>query len=962
MEVGALHAKLALDMREFKKSMGEAKSDLSGLKAKLNEAERGSSGLARGLGVVATAVGAFSLKSVAMAGSLEQTKIAFTTMLGSAEKADAFIKELYDFAAKTPFEIAGITDAARSLMAYGFEAERVLPIMTSVGNAVSALGGGEFEIQRVTRALGQMQAKGKVSAEEMMQLAELGLPVWQMLADNIGISIPEAMDKASKGGISAAEGINAILEGMNEKFPNMMDKQSQTLLGIWSNTKDMVSQIMVELGDEIIQTFDLKGRLKTVVDSLATLKDLLSEKGLAGIIEEMSIVTKTAIVAIAGGITVALIPAFIALGTAIWTAMAPLLPFIAVGAALAGVAYLIHDAWSSNLFGIRSKAEAVASAVSSYFQTMIALVLGAFNTLKVHVFNVFQSILDAIRPVVGVIGEVAPSFEKSFNAAEKAVKTKGGQAAKEVELQASKFKKASADFKSAIEDTNKAFSSWKTPQKIKDAPEADDYGYKTNPTETAETSNSIESFASKAAKSAEEMKAAWEVASDALKVKLSQLKTSFDITNNTLEMSGLKSEQLQAKMASLNDQISVQKQVVAEVSGAYQDMVDSKQETTEEGEKLKLKLLEEQKALSDLEKQLFDTNKALDAHKQDIADLATEIDALEEKYKKDMAEALDDYNAKVAEVNENVRKQEQETTDAYENALKDRTKSLSNFVGLFEAVTNKKVSGSELLNNLKGQVDAFSEWADNIQNLAQRGVDEGLIDELRQMGAKAGPEIAALNTLTDEELTQYVALWKEKNRMAKEEATRQLEEQRIAMQDKLMQIRMEADEQLQLYLMEWKNKNAEIQKNTDTELSKIQDKFKQLAKDSTKFGQDFVLGFVGGMESKFETLRKAVAELSSITATGVTEPLGISSPSKLMAQYGRNTVEGFMSGIRSMVPKLEGIMNGMASLSMKPIEATAGGSVVNNNSGGNTIVFNVNRGWDEIERQLAKRGIKLGVR
>jgi len=92
----------------------------------MKEAEKSSKALAKGLAVIGTALMAAGLKSIQMAGNLEQTKIAFTTMLGSAEAADAFIRQLYDFAAKTPFEIEGLTDAAQQLLAFGFQAQEII--------------------------------------------------------------------------------------------------------------------------------------------------------------------------------------------------------------------------------------------------------------------------------------------------------------------------------------------------------------------------------------------------------------------------------------------------------------------------------------------------------------------------------------------------------------------------------------------------------------------------------------------------------------------------------------------------------------------------------------------------------------------------------------------------------------------------------------------------------------------
>ena len=800
MNIANLWIGLIVDDEKFQQAMKNAKEQLNSLQGRMKEAEKGSKALAKGLAVIGTALMAAGLKSIQMAGNLEQTKIAFTTMLGSAEAADAFIRQLYDFAAKTPFEIEGLTTAARQLLAFGFQAQEIIPMMEAIGNAVSGLGGGAFEIERVTRALGQMQAKGKVTAEEMMQLAELGIPVWKILAEKIGVSIPEAMDKASKGGISAAEGINALLEGMNERFPDMMQKQSDSLLGIWSNFEDNVAQIFTRIGEDLIETFDLKGKLKSAVEALEYLRELIGEEGLQGVFNQLSTSAKTVIAAIAGAIIAALIPAFVALAKAIWAAMVPLTPFLAIGAAIAAAAYLIYEAWSKNMFGIQDKVKTTGAVISSAFQVAVASIMTAFNKLKEVVYRILQSIMDAVEPLVGVLGKIAPSFESAFDRAQAALKTKGEAASKEAELQAAKLREAASSLRASAGEMKEAFTDWSTPVSGGGKSFADfrkqfesslGLGEATG---EATGENALEQLATSGAKAAKDLKAAWESAADSLKTRLSQIKTIFEIAGNQLDMTGSKAQQLRNDIDSLTAQIEIQRQVVEATNTGYEQMKAQKGENSEEAQKLKLKVLEEQKALSDLEKQLYETTNALKDHAQEFRDLAAEIDKVEQKYKDDLAAALEDYQRKVEEVNRKVREEERRTTEEYNRAVEERTRALSNFVGLFDEVARRDVSGETLLANLRGQVDAFKNWSENIQALAARGVDQGLIEELRQMGPKAGPEIAALNTLTDEQLAEYVTLWRRKNEEARAEAINQLQKQRVEMQQKLMEIRQAANE------------------------------------------------------------------------------------------------------------------------------------------------------------------------
>jgi tape measure domain-containing protein len=206
------------------------------------------------VGVRAVVSGIVGLAGAAIqaAGDFEQTNIAFTTMLGSGEAAAKFLKELQDFAAATPFEFPDLVQASQKLLAMGFAAQNVIPIMTAIGDAAAGLGGGAAMIDRLTLAIGQMQAKGKVAGGEMRQLAEAGIPAWKFLADAIGVSIPEAMKMVEKGAVSSATGITAILKGMGTNFEGLMEQQSQTLLGKWSTLKDNVGFILRDLGAALI--------------------------------------------------------------------------------------------------------------------------------------------------------------------------------------------------------------------------------------------------------------------------------------------------------------------------------------------------------------------------------------------------------------------------------------------------------------------------------------------------------------------------------------------------------------------------------------------------------------------------------------------------------------------------------------------------------------------------------------
>ena len=236
----------------------------------------------------ATAAGTYALRTASAA---ETTEISFTTMLGSEERALAMMDELAEFAASTPFELSGLQDATRQLLAYGFSAEEIIPMLTDVGDATAALGTGQAGIESVTRALGQMQTRGKVSAEEMLQLTEAGIPAWEYLARAIGTDTASAMEKVSDGSVSASKGISAITSGMREDFGGMMVEQSRTVEGLMSNLSDAIEQPLMKLRDT--DAYDSLARaLGDVVDEAGPFVESLlphMERGLDAVADVLEV-------------------------------------------------------------------------------------------------------------------------------------------------------------------------------------------------------------------------------------------------------------------------------------------------------------------------------------------------------------------------------------------------------------------------------------------------------------------------------------------------------------------------------------------------------------------------------------------------------------------------------------------------------------------------------------------------
>lgn len=193
----------------------------------------------KGLTVAIAAAGAGMLFFVREAGKLEQTEIAFTTMLGSAEKAKEVLSDLYAFAAKTPFKIPEVEENARTLLAMGIEVDKIIPTMKSLGDVAAGLS---RPLWRVALNYGQVKTQAKLTGRELRDFNVLGIPIMEELVKVTGKSREELTKMVSQGKIDFPLVEEAFRRMSSEggRFNNMMFKQSATLFGLWSNLIDFL--------------------------------------------------------------------------------------------------------------------------------------------------------------------------------------------------------------------------------------------------------------------------------------------------------------------------------------------------------------------------------------------------------------------------------------------------------------------------------------------------------------------------------------------------------------------------------------------------------------------------------------------------------------------------------------------------------------------------------------------------
>ena len=157
----------------------------------------------------------------------------------------------------------------------------------------------------------------------------------------------------------------------------------------------------------------------------------------------------------------------------------------------------------------------------------------------------------------------------------------------------------------------------------------------------------------------------------------------------------------------------------------------------------------------------------------------------------------EDYYNKTKEIKNKLAQDIASLNKAYADAVKSRAKTLYDSYRMFDAVEVKEpVNGEQLLTNLEDQVKAFDNWRKQITELGQRGIKEGLMDELEAMGPNSAAEIEALNSLTDEQLNRYVELWQQKHQSARDQAILELEGMRKDTDRQIKQLQNRSSDQL----------------------------------------------------------------------------------------------------------------------------------------------------------------------
>lgn len=209
---------------------------------------------------------------VQVRGQFQQLEIAFETMLGSKSKAHELMQQMEETAAKTPFDLDGVANGAKQLLAYGESADKVNDTLVRLGNIASGLS---LPLNDIVYLYGTTMVQGRLYAADVRQFTGRGIPLVKELAKMYGVTADEINNMVSAGKIGFPD-VQKVLNKLTDEggqFYNLMEKKSKSLTGMISNLGDTWDQVQDHLGEQNQDLF--AGAINAAGYFLEHLEDIL---------------------------------------------------------------------------------------------------------------------------------------------------------------------------------------------------------------------------------------------------------------------------------------------------------------------------------------------------------------------------------------------------------------------------------------------------------------------------------------------------------------------------------------------------------------------------------------------------------------------------------------------------------------------------------------------------------------
>lgn len=986
MADGRVVIDVILDDGSVAKGVANIEKELGGIQG---TASKVVSGLARvgaavgaAIGAAGLAVGKIGLEFNAMK---EQSMVAWTTLLGSAKEAGDMLQRISDLAKKTPFETADVDMMAKYMHNAGLAGDNLFKQLMRISDVSSAFAIPAAEAREMARQMSQVMQAGVAYTEDLNILQDRGVPIYKAISEQLGVTVADVRKLASEGKITSDIYI-AAFNNIAKGVAGASQAQSQTFNGMISTFKDNIKILAGELTEGLFNR--VKGGLSNVLGLLEDFTAGLQQGGLKGAFE-------------------AILPPSVfqrlqAFGTGFMNVFNTIKSFVvpaltAVGAFILAKINELKAFWDQNGAQIMQAVKNVFNGIKAVIEFVMPVVLFIVKSVWENIKGVINGALKVIKGLIQVFaglftGDFRKMWEGIKNIFSGAIQfvwnlfnlllygrlLKAGKALftslKNIFINGWNFikSKSSAFFNWIKSFASSSFSGmWKAISGLMNKVVSTIHGAWNKAVGFIKGINLkeigkdvirglIKGISSMAG-------AAIDAVQDIGKKITGGIKKILGIASPSKVMRDQVGKNIGAGVAegikrSTKSAVSAARAQARAVSEAIKNLEvkfdTGKISATKYISELK-KIQSRYKLTGDqtrkIQKEIYAANQSI---QKNVTSLNSGIKGATEKYFKS-----------VKSINDNLNKNIQNLKNEYNKQLSELTQSIYGQIGLFDEVKSKRVDPAKILQNLRDQNALMKQFQNDLARLQKMGVSKDFIKELREMGLDAADEIHAIASMPKNMLNEYVAAWREKHNLAKQEATAQLADAKKQMEAQIKSLTEAAKKQLANAKSQW-----------ISQLKSFASLVKKLGdyKNSGKvLGKNTVAGIINGLKSMTGPLASAAKSIANTLIKEIKKTLKIKSPSRVMRdEVGKMIGLGLAKGIdqsgnvalRSMSNLTNSLIrNPLRGVSL-PINLTP--ATVMAGSGGGYVQGRISAGMLSTERfyslvsairEVAKRPVSVQV-
>jgi tape measure domain-containing protein len=269
----------------LKKVGAQGNKTFDDLQARQEKLNRTTGSLTSTMAKLGAGFGVFELgkKWLTAGADIESTRIAFTTFMKDANKANDLVNKLNKYADITPFENDEIIAAGRQLLSVGIAADKIIPKLGMIGDVAS---GAKIPITELTAIYAKVMNKGRVQAEELNQMSERGIPILQTLADMFKTNTAQIMKMGEKGQLTS-EVITKAFEKLTSEgglYYHSTDNLARSVQGKWSTMVGGIGKIFQKFGESTNNSVSrLLDKLISLTDWIGNNSDTILKWGKAAL-------------------------------------------------------------------------------------------------------------------------------------------------------------------------------------------------------------------------------------------------------------------------------------------------------------------------------------------------------------------------------------------------------------------------------------------------------------------------------------------------------------------------------------------------------------------------------------------------------------------------------------------------------------------------------------------------------